>query len=191
MDTPLQIQFDHRVEEHVSASRLYYSKRTKWAKTDKVVAMLLVLFGSYLVLLVGFQWWTVIWFVLAILEFFNLLSIDPLVVRWQFKATPKFNERNTLTFTGDGIHFLTPTIDARLQWQTYGELLENDTLFLLVYGKHVFSHPQAGFSGYRGGRPLSAVGKPTDHRVRARLSLTTFGSFRLCVLCVCGKILGA
>jgi hypothetical protein len=148
MEAPIKIEFDHRVEEHVSASRLYYSKRTRWAKTDKVVAFLLVLFGTVLVILVGFQWWSVIWFVLAALEFFNLLSIDPLVVRWQFKATPKFNERNTIVFEHDGIHFRTPTIDARLKWETYSEMLENDEVFLLVYGKRMYSViPKRAFQG--------------------------------------------
>lgn len=139
MEAPIKIEFDPRVEEHVSASRLYYSKRSKWAKTDKVVALLLVVFGTALVILVGIQWWTVIWFPLAILEFFNLLSIDPLVVRWQFKATPKFNERNTLTFDDEGIHFQTSTIDARLRWDTYNEMFENNEVFLLIYGKRMYS----------------------------------------------------
>lgn len=126
MEAPIKIEFDHCVGEHISASKLYYSKRTKWAKTDKVVALLLVFWGIVLVVLFGFQWWTVIWFVLAGLEFFNLLSIDPLVVRWQFKSTPKFKERNTIVFDEDGIHFRTPTIEARLKWDTYSEMLEND-----------------------------------------------------------------
>ena len=139
MEAPIKIEFDPRVEEHVSASRLYYSKLSKWAKIDKVVALLLVLFGTALVILVGIQWWTLIWFVLAALEFFNLLSIDPLVVRWQFKGTPKFKERNTLTFDDEGIHFQTPTIDARLRWETYNRMLENTEVFLLIYGKRMYS----------------------------------------------------
>jgi hypothetical protein len=76
---------------------------------------------------------------LAALEFFNLLSIDPLIVRWQFKSTPKFNERNTIIFDVDGIHFRTPTIDARLKWETYSEMLENEKVFLLIYGKRMYS----------------------------------------------------
>ncbi len=139
MDSAIQIQFNHHVQEHVSASRLYYSKRSRWAQTDRVVAIAMIVLGIAWVSLAGVRWWTVIWFVLAPLEFFNLLSIDPLVVRWRFKGSPKFQEKNTLVFGEGEIQFQTPTIDARLRWEMYSELLENEQVFLLVYGKQMYS----------------------------------------------------
>lgn len=130
----IKIEVDHRVDEHVKAERLSYSKRSRWANADRIVAAILILFGIFLLATVGIRWWTIIWFVLAPLEYFNLLSIAPLVIRYRFKRTPKFHEKNELTFSEDGIHFKTPSIDSNLKWDFYTDIVEDGNLILLMYG---------------------------------------------------------
>lgn len=88
---------------------------------------------------VGAQWWTLIWFILAPLEYFNLLSLTPLVTRYRFRRNPKFNAPSHLTFGEDGIHFTTTGIDSRLDWRYYDGVLEDDQLFLLTYAGPAYS----------------------------------------------------
>lgn len=133
MGIDLVIEFDHRIQDHLRARRLYYSKKSRFAKADKVVALFLLLFGVVLISLVGARWWTLIWFVLAPIEWFDLLSIEPLIVHYVFKRTKKFQERTRLEFHEAQIHYKTPSINSTLEWDCFSDLLEDDELFLLVY----------------------------------------------------------
>ena len=139
MKTSISIEIDHRVDEHIKAERLRYSKCSHFANVDRIVAVILVLFGVFSVVTRGMRWWTLIWFVVAPLEYFNLLSITPLVIRYRFKRTPKFHERNELTFSEDGFYFKTPSIDSNLKWDIYTGMVEDDDIILLMYGGSSYS----------------------------------------------------
>jgi YcxB-like protein len=132
------ISFDNLAAEHIAADRLYY-QTTAWAKMDKLMALLLVFAGLLLALGVGLRWWTVVPFLLAPLEWFNFFTLRPLVIRYWFKRNPKLQERYDFSFDDDGIHFLTNSIDARIKWDQYTDVLENDRLWLLVYGHRLYS----------------------------------------------------
>jgi hypothetical protein len=99
----VSVSFDNRLEEFIAADRLYYQS-TAFAKIDKVVAALLVFAGVLLIYAVGLRWWTTIPFLLAILEWFNLLSPRPLIIGYWFKRNPKLYSTYQLTFTSAGIH---------------------------------------------------------------------------------------
>lgn len=139
MPSPIRLEVDHKVEEHVQAERLYYSRRSKLASVDRVVAVFLLVVGIAAVAVVGLRWWSLVWFVLALLEFFNLLSITPLVTKYRFRRNPKFAELNHLEFSDDGIRFKTASIDSKLEWSLYDGVIENEHLFLLTYGGHMYS----------------------------------------------------
>jgi hypothetical protein len=134
----VSINFDNRVEDHIAADRLYY-KSTIWPKVDKVAAALLALAGVFLIWVAGVRWWTILPFILAVLEWFNLLSPRPLVIKYWFRKNPKFKERYHLTFDKSGIQFRTDSIDARIAWDHYSKVLENDRLWLLVYGSRMYT----------------------------------------------------
>src|SRR5205085_1657113 len=85
----ITIEFDHRLEEHLRAARLYHASRSWFSRADKVVAILVAAYGLFLLAGVGVRWWTVIWLVLAPVIWFNLLSIQPLIVRYVFKRLMK------------------------------------------------------------------------------------------------------
>lgn len=138
-DNHVKLDIEHRVEEHVAAEKLFCSRRSPFARIDRVVAAILLLVGIAGVVAVGPRWWTLIWFVLAPLEFFNLLSIAPLVTRVRFHQNPKFREPNEIAFSEEGIYFKTPTIDSRLKWDLYEDVIEDDALYLLVYSKQMYS----------------------------------------------------
>lgn len=134
----VSITFDNTVADHLAAERLYY-KSSPLAKLDKVVAIVLVGVGLLATWGAGVRWWTLIFFPLAVLEWFNLLSPRPLVIRWWFARNPKFRETYHLTFDRAGIHFRTRSIDSRLTWDHYTRALEDGQLVLLVYGTQMYT----------------------------------------------------
>ncbi len=144
----IAITVDHRVAEHVRAERLYYARRSRFATVDRVVGVLLVAFGLVSIALVGVRWWTVIWLVVGPLEFFNLLSIAPLVVRYRFARMPKFQQPSELVFGQEVVHYRTDDVKSELLWSTWTELLEDERLFLLVYGPRAYALvPKRCFAG--------------------------------------------
>ncbi len=143
---PIVLEFDNELAEHLVADRLYY-RSTFWWKADKVVAGLLIVVGICLVFFAGVVWWSVIFFPLAIVEWFNLLSISPLQVRYFFKHNPKFRETYHLTFSDGGIQFKTESMESKLSWSMYKRVLENDTIVLLIYGTRMYAViPKRAFS---------------------------------------------
>jgi hypothetical protein len=131
---PVVLEFNNRLVEHLAADRLYY-RSTFWWKADKVVAVLLLVFGIFVVSVVGVRWWAVVWFPLAIVEWFNLLSVRPLQIRFFFNRNPKFLEKYHLTFSDAGIDFTTKSIESKIAWTHYTRVLENDLVILLIYGR--------------------------------------------------------
>lgn len=130
---PISISFINELKDHIEAHRVLYRKGVM-AKMDKVVAVLLFGFGVYCVAFVGFRWWTVIWFPLAVAEWFNWLSSSRWRTKIAFRRNPKFREEYHLTFSSENIHFKTASVDSTLQWTNYECVIESPELFLLMYG---------------------------------------------------------
>lgn|SRR5262245_19910457 len=134
----VSITFDNTVADHLAAERLYY-KSTIFPNLDKVVAVALFCVGAFATWSAGPRWWTLLFFPLAVLEWFNLLSIRPLMIRWWFKRNPKFSETYHLTLDRGGIQFRTQSIDSRITWEHYTKVLEDDRMWLLVYGTRMYT----------------------------------------------------
>jgi hypothetical protein len=134
----ITVRFMNELRDHLEAQRLLY-KQSFLSKCDKVVAVLLFGFGVYAVWATGLRWWTVILFPLAVVEWFNLLSLDSIRTRVWFRRNPKFREEYCLTFSPENIHFKTASIDSTLQWTNYERVVESPGLFLLMYGKGLFT----------------------------------------------------
>jgi len=146
MASDVTLEFENQLYDHLRADRLYYS-RAGLSKVDKVVAIGLALFGVGVTAFSGFRWYYPLFFLLAVLEWFNLLSPRPLQMRIGFKKNPKFRERYQLTFNQEGIHFQTSTIDSKLAWSHYSRFMEDDRLFLLIYGKQMYTViPKSAFN---------------------------------------------
>src|SRR5262245_53467029 len=135
---PITIEFANRLSDHLAAQRLYYKSTLGW-KMDKAVAVLLTAFGSVLVVRVGVRWWSLIWFPLGLAEWLNLLSIHGLRTRIAFKSNPKFRETYRLTFSDEGVHFKTTSIDSKIAWTHYTGTLEDGTVILLIYGRWMYT----------------------------------------------------
>jgi len=134
----ISISFDNVLAEHLAAERLYY-KSTTLAKVDKVVAAILLLVGVLSTFGAGVQWWTLVFLPVGVLEWFNLLTIRPLVNRYAFRRNPKFSETYHLKFDRTGMQFRTNSIDSHITWDDFTKVLEDDQLWLLVYGARMYS----------------------------------------------------
>jgi hypothetical protein len=136
--TPISVSFFNELKDHLEAQRILYS-RSVLAKVDKVVAVLLIGVGVYSLASVGLHWWTVIWFPLALAEWFDCLSLNRWRARITFQRNPKFREEYHLAFSPESIHFKTASIDSTLQWTHYEDVIESSDLFLLMYGKGLYT----------------------------------------------------
>ncbi len=137
-ELPVEVSFSPLLADHLAAERLYYRSTLFW-KIDKVVAIILIVTGLGLLWVTGVHWWTIVWFPLAAAEWFNILSLRPLLILYWFKHNPKFREPYHLTMDQNGIHFQTQSIDSRIKWNHFSRLLENDRLCLLIYGTRMYS----------------------------------------------------
>ena len=145
-DTKITVRFVNTLSDHIHAIRLYESRQLI-AKLNKVAAALLVGAGVWLVYAAGVQWWTIMWFVLAPLEWFDLLSIRPLQVLVMFRTNPKYREPYCVEFDDLGIHFTTPTIDSHIEWSFYNRVVESKRVFILIYGKPMYAMiPKSAFA---------------------------------------------
>jgi hypothetical protein len=138
MKTMISIQFKNTIAEHIHAARVY-DAHGFFGKGNKVVAALLVLAGAYLVYAVGVLWWTVIWFALAPVEWFDLLSIRPLQILLQFRFNLKYREEYHMEFDDSGLHFKTSTIDSHIAWSFYNRVIERDRIYLLIWGRMAYT----------------------------------------------------
>jgi hypothetical protein len=164
----VELTFDNMVADHLAAERLYYrSGIVPWV--DKAVALLLFVFGVIAVYGAGVQWWTVVWFPLAVLEWFNLLSIRPLQVRWWFSRNPKFSQTYHLRFDDSGIDFHTDSIDSHVAWDHYNRVLCDARVHLLIYGPRMYTLiPARAFESEQQLASFTAlVDKHIGERVRA------------------------
>ena len=135
---PISIRFFNELKDHLEAQSVLYGKGV-FAKLDKVVAVLLFGFGVYCLAFVGLYWWTVIWFLLAVAEWFNLLSPARWRTRIAFQRNPKFLDEYHLTFSRENIHFKTVSFDSIMRWTHYERVVESSELFLLMYGKDFYT----------------------------------------------------
>jgi hypothetical protein len=143
----ITVVFRNEPRDHSHAYRLYYRHSVLW-KVDKIVALLLLVFGAVSVSLVGIRWWSVVWFPLAAGDWFNLFSLHRLRIFLQFRRDPKMSETYHLTFSSNGIEFRTESINSRIEWSFYRSVLEDDEVFLLVYGAWMYTViPRRAFGG--------------------------------------------
>lgn len=134
----ISIRFTNELNDHIEAQRVLY-KESVLAKMDKVVAVLLFGFGIYCIASVGLKWWTIVWFPLAVAEWFNWLSLSRWRTKVEFQRNPKFREEYHLTFSREDIRFKAASFDSTLKWTHYNRVVEGQDLFLLMYGKGLYT----------------------------------------------------
>ncbi len=136
----VQLSFRYTEKEYLEAIRFYF-----WRSKELLVRLIVscVLFSIGLLLInawVGFfipVWADVILMFIAGVGFFHGYVID--LPRGYFRGDPKFREDYNLTFSNDGIEFKTQNINSSIAWKLYTRVIENDSFYILVYGKNIHS----------------------------------------------------
>ncbi len=120
----------------VHAARIWEANH--WKTANRLVAIALLAFGAFLVYGRTYPW-AVLFLILGLLEFFNLLPAAVLRAFIEWKSNPKFREEYQLTITPEHLHFRTETIDSTLKWTHYSSYLETSKAFILIYGKRMYT----------------------------------------------------
>ena len=136
----VRLSFRYTEKEYLDAIRFYFW-RSKELLVRLVVSCLLFSLGLLLInAWLGFfipVWADVILMFIAGLGFFHGYVID--LPRGYFRGDPKFRDEYNLTFSEDGIQFKTQNINSSIAWNLYTRVIENDSFYIMVYGKNIHS----------------------------------------------------
>ncbi|MCA1577958.1 MAG: YcxB family protein [Acidobacteria bacterium] len=136
----VQLSFKFDEKEYLAATRLYF-----WHSKELVSSLIVlyVLFAGVLIVvnvLIHFilPLWSVVAFIFLVgVAWFHGYVID--VPRRHFRGDPKFRDEYTLIFTDSGVEFKTENIAARIAWSFYTRVIENESFYIMVYGKNIHS----------------------------------------------------
>lgn len=136
----VHLRFRHTEKEYLAAIRFYFW-RTKELLLGLIVTYLLFA-GGVLVLQVLSDVFIPLWATIALILLVCTAWFHGYVVdrpRAYFRGDPKFREEYNLTFTDAGIAFQTHNASSTLGWSFYTGVMENDSFYLLIYGKDIHS----------------------------------------------------
>ena len=78
------------------------------------------------------------WYVRSdVLEGALLYNVLVKVPRQYFRGDPKFRDQYEMIFSDEGISLKTRQIDSKLAWSLYTRVIEEQSLYLLIYGKDI------------------------------------------------------
>jgi hypothetical protein len=136
----VHLSFRYTEQEYLAAIRSYFW-RSKGLLVRVIISCLLFAIGLLLIdAWLGFfipVWADVILMFIAGMGFFHGYVVD--LPRGYFRGDPKFREEYNLTFTEEGIGFKTQNINSSIAWSLYTRVIENDSFYILVYGKNIHS----------------------------------------------------
>jgi YcxB-like protein len=131
---PIRLKFTHTEAEYLAATRLLlFGQKVILARL--VVILALVLFGLILVSLITdleFPLWAALSLGLvfdASVAYMGVVDAP----RRVFRKDSKMRDEYELTFSEEGIALKTPQIDSKLAWSLYKQVLENKSLYVLVF----------------------------------------------------------
>jgi signal transduction histidine kinase len=133
---PIQLRFSYTEAEYLTASRLLILGETNIV-VRLGVFFLLILFGAVALSIVGdflFPMWTM---VLLAMVFIAMLTYTTFIQlpRKYFRRNLQMRGEYQLTFSDEGVWVQTTGIDSKLAWSLYTRLVENDSMYVIVYGK--------------------------------------------------------
>lgn len=141
----ITLHYQYTVADAVHASRLYRAT-TAMRAIGKALGVLFLALGCVSFYFWGLAWYTVACFVLAIVMGLDVLT--PLRGWLSFRANTELNAQPwEVTFHSEVVHARTSTLDVQRAWTAYSVAVENERLFLLVFGTWLFATlPKRAFS---------------------------------------------
>ena len=131
---PIQLKFTHTEAEYLAATRLLLIGH-KVLLIRTAVFLVLVILGIMMMSLVGdfeFPLWAAMALGVVIAVGFAYMGLVDAPRRY-FRKDPKMRDEFVLTFSEEGVAVKTPQIDSKLAWSLYKRVLENKSLYMLVY----------------------------------------------------------
>lgn len=134
----VELRFSLTEQEYLSAMR-FYILRSKALLVRSIIWLVLVA-GGLTLLNVLLEFNLPVWFIVALifliaLAWFHAFTID--LPRRHYRGEPKFRDEYNLTFADAGIEFKTKSIESSLAWSLYTGVVENESFYILIYGKNL------------------------------------------------------
>ena len=134
----VQLHYKPDEKEFLEATRLYF-RHAKEATVRLIVCGFLIAV-LFLLLNVLMNFILPIWVIgafifVAWLGLFHGLLVD--IPRRRFRSDPKFRDEYNLTFTDSGIALKTAHMSSTVAWSFYSRVLENEHLYVMVYGNNM------------------------------------------------------
>lgn len=131
---PIQLKFTHTEAEYLAATRLLLlSQKVLLIRTG--VLLMLVILGVMMISLLGefaFPLWAAMALGAVIAVGFAYMGLIDAPRRY-FRKDPKMRDEFLLTFSEEGVAVKTPQIDSKLAWSLYKGVVENKSLYVLLY----------------------------------------------------------
>ena len=134
----ISLSFRYQENDFVRAYRAHCLTRVR-LPLDAFAVVLGIGIGTYLWRIPAWHWWGVGCVLLSALLILMLVAAFTVIPALVFRREPKFREEYSLTFSPDGIHFRTASIDSQLQWSLYSRALVDAHSYVLYYGSTQFT----------------------------------------------------
>jgi len=134
----VNLKFRYSESDYVRALRAHYASRLR-LRLDIVAAIVLVVLGAYLWHSPNDRWLGVACVAVSAVFVLILIAAFTVIPRLAFRREPKFRDDYSLTFSQEGIHFVTAHIDSQLQWSLYSRALVDAHSYVLYYGSRQFT----------------------------------------------------
>lgn len=177
MTDKIELRFSLTEKEYISAVRFYL------LRSAEMMARLIVLFVCFsfglLVLNVLLDFILPLWSVVALIvlvgvAWFHAYLID--LPRRYFRNEPKFRDEYSLTFTDAGIEFKTKNISSSISWSLYTGVVENESSYVLIYGKNLPSLSILPKRAFRDGKEEAAFREMLRRHVDQKFELGDGGN---------------
>jgi len=132
---PIRFRFTYTEAEYLSAARLliWAEKTVIWRLIGVSVVLAFVLITLPIIANFNFPIWAMAFFAIALDGLFahQIFTIMP---RTYFRGDPKFRDEYLLTLSEEGVWLQTAQIDSKLAWSLYKRVIENQSMYVIVYG---------------------------------------------------------
>ena len=133
---PIQLRFSYTEAEYLGAARLILFGQKLILARVVVLLALVVLISFVVSVLTDFEFpvWAALSLGLLVATSFAYKGLIDAPRRY-FRQDPKMRDEFALTFSDEGVAVKTPQSDSKLAWSLYKEVLENRSLYVLVYNE--------------------------------------------------------
>ena len=136
----VQVDFRNTEQEYLAAARLFV-----WSNKDllaRLIISYLFFAGILFMLPILFDFLIPLWVIIILIAlggvgWFHGYMID--LPRRYFRGNPKYRDEYHLTYSDAGIEFKTQHANGSFDWSFYTGVIENESLYLLVYGNDIYS----------------------------------------------------